>query len=78
VQSHPSVAGNLRRVHAQHMGDAPASDIASRSLTIGLGTPVFYCRTLPRRFPANQIPALYFRALLNEEAPEVKLMLAGS
>ena len=29
-----------------------------------------------RRFPANQIPALRFSALLNEEVPKVKLMLA--
>ena len=32
--------------------------------------------TSTRRFPANQIPALRFSALLNEEAPEVELMLA--
>jgi hypothetical protein len=33
--------------------------------------------TSPRRFLANQIPALRFHALLNnEEAPEVNLMLA--
>jgi hypothetical protein len=31
--------------------------------------------TSTRRFPANQIPALCFRALLNEEAPEVELAL---
>ena len=31
--------------------------------------------TSTRRFPANQIPTLHFRALLNEEAPEVELML---
>jgi hypothetical protein len=31
--------------------------------------------TLTRRFLANQIPALRFHALLNEEAPEVELAL---
>ena len=31
--------------------------------------------TSTRRFPANQIPALCFRALLNEEAPEVEMAL---
>ncbi len=31
-----------------------------------------------RRFQTYQIPALRFHALLNEEAPEVKLMLASS
>jgi hypothetical protein len=29
-----------------------------------------------RRFPVNQIPALHFHAMLNEEASEVELMLA--
>jgi hypothetical protein len=33
-------------------------------------------KTSTRRFPANQIPALRFHALLNEEAPEVNLMPA--
>jgi len=32
--------------------------------------------TSTRRFPANQIPALRFSALLNREANEVKLTLA--
>jgi hypothetical protein len=32
--------------------------------------------TSTRRFPANQIPALHFRAVLSEEALEVELMLA--
>jgi hypothetical protein len=32
--------------------------------------------TSTRRFPANQIPTLRFHALLNEEAPQVELMLA--
>jgi hypothetical protein len=39
---------------------------------LALLTPV---TTLTRRFPANQIPALRFHALLNEEAPEVELAL---
>ena len=30
-----------------------------------------------RRFPTNQTIALHVRALLNEEAPEVNLMLAS-
>ena len=34
--------------------------------------------TPTRRFPANQIPALRFSALLIKETPEVKLMLASS
>ena len=33
--------------------------------------------TSTHRFPANQILALRFSAVLNEEAPEVKLMLAS-
>ena len=32
--------------------------------------------TSKRRFPANQIPALRFRALLNREATAVELVLA--
>ena len=31
--------------------------------------------TSTRRFPSNQVPALRFSALLNEEAPEVELAL---
>ncbi len=34
--------------------------------------------TSTRRFPANQILALRFCALLNEQALEVELMLASS
>ena len=36
-----------------------------------------YATTSTRRFPANQIPTFRFSALLNKEAPEVKLRLAS-
>jgi NADP-dependent 3-hydroxy acid dehydrogenase YdfG len=54
---------------------APITEADPEDPTRRTGAP---CSTLTRRFPANQIPALCFRALLNEEDPKVKLMLASS